>query len=248
MNKNKIISSMLAVTMALGMVGTFPINASASNVWSRDKPYISYNETFWEREEQKRAELQKIENEADETLTLEAEKESGSMVDSFPCYKQGKNSNTCWVECARAVINYKLGTNYDTDTIRAKGRSLAYNDSEAEVYINGAANAITIVDLLNYYISDYEATYYEHKITDESIKYCIDNDRPIVMLLQTASQTSGHVIVLVGYETDSNGTITQIHAMNPTDGEIMTYDYTSGSRFTMKGSNGVRWYWNSTIA
>ncbi len=64
-------------------------------------------------------------------------------VFNIPRYKQ--TGNTCWLECIRSIVNYKLGTTYSADDIR----TIMKESPTITPSSNGGLNQDNTVALLN---------------------------------------------------------------------------------------------------
>ena len=181
------------------------------------------------------------------------------LKSSFPHYQQQENSYYCWAECARAIIIYKLGTNYSCANMVAKAQELSLSDPAFSVAPNGAANAETTFGVIGNYLGPFG---YMTAITgtplsrSEVVSY-IDSDVPILMCLQNNSHSVNHMVVITGYGTAkydypslglSTGDFTGLYYMDPMTGTESFHQFLpSDSNFSVTVNNSQTGYTNVTL-
>ncbi len=175
-------------------------------------------------------------------------------VFNIPRYKQ--TGNTCWLECIRSIVNYKLGTTYSADDIR----TIMKESPTITPSSNGGLNQDNTVALLNRIFkknsSALKASLTKRPLSYAEIKKLIDKDMPFILIAKNSATGAAHDVVVSGYATCwrdfgsyKTGDYTGLVLMNPQDGsEAFYYDSdTSDTAFSFTNYQNTTYDWYQTI-
>lgn len=175
-------------------------------------------------------------------------------VFNIPRYKQ--SGNTCWLECVRSIVNYKLGTDYSDNDIYA----IMQESPTIETSENGGLTGSNTVTLLNRIFSKNKSSLSAKRVTKtlsyDDIKKSISKDNPMIMVAKNTVTGNSHDVVISGYatcvqdcSTHKVGDYTGLVLMNPQDGsEAFYYDSnTNDTSFAFTNSENSTYNWYQTI-
>lgn len=172
----------------------------------------------------------------------------------FPHYQQPAGSNSCWIKCSRAIINYMLETNYSDEYMVTVANFLKdkYNIGDY-VTLDSTASYETTSEVIRYCINQrgYGIVPAQIPLSDVDIKFCIDRDCPILMCVNSTNPyiSAGHMMVITGYGTAVidypelgiyAGDITGLLYMDPLTGtEQFAEYYGSKSNYSIEICNSM---------
>ncbi len=253
--KNKILSSAIAGVMALSMVGSLGVSAADSSSSLSAVTSEAVSDTSYET-------VTSYDSSVNVISQIHA------LKSPFPHYQQPVNSNLCWAECARAIVNYMLGTSYTNEDMITTVNNLKFNYGIGD-YVSEdlSASYESTYETIRYYLQTrgYGITPADIPLIPSDVKFIIDRDCPILMCLKSiySPNSMGHMVVITGYGTAagdypslgiSAGDVTGILYMDPVTGNETFFEhYGNDSNYIIPvcnyqtGNTEVLYSWTKSV-
>lgn len=148
---------------------------------------------------------------------------------SVPAYQQ-EQSNWCWAACSKSIIQYFKGASPTQSNI--------VKFVFGSVVNQGATASQTQSALANWNVTSSKLL---SPLSYAAVQSQINNNHPIIAVLQIGTTLSGHDNLIRGYDTSYDGVL----FIDPGDGDYHAQNYTDFSNGIHY--NGVKYTWVNSI-